>query len=349
MNTKDIIMRSFDVSNVENDFIYQLVDHYLTDISINPSNDLYASINNLVDTILSYYMSAKQNGVIDLENSRRMLALKLGKDPGDKINEESTKLIDDMSRLEEYLKHRNSTEADKAVINIEMKEEIGSDIDYLLDSHTDFLTDLAKQNVDLNTDIHKMKDITVPVEEKVRFPLDEETRVSHDNNLNETIIQQMTIIENKLREDMATMSKNLLTKISEAVTNPIKNNISYGDIDEMGKKSKHLEHAPNKTNIDREDRIESVNTTDCIYPEDYQLDEENTTELLSDISTDAYLKENHGDNIEVVPITVNTTKTERSDALEDAFKRLTDRLNSPLINLLIAVIIIKLMYSFFGF
>ena len=59
-NTQTPDLQTLDISNIQNDFIYKLVDYYLEEISKEQSDNLVQSITNLVDTLLSYYLLAQK-------------------------------------------------------------------------------------------------------------------------------------------------------------------------------------------------------------------------------------------------------------------------------------------------
>jgi hypothetical protein len=71
------MIKSLDISNIHNDLIYKMIDCYLNEIAKQNSYNKIKSINKLVDTIMSFYVSAKKNGVIDIDNSRKILMTKL--------------------------------------------------------------------------------------------------------------------------------------------------------------------------------------------------------------------------------------------------------------------------------
>jgi len=57
-----------------------MIDCYLNETTKRKGQNMTVSINVLVDTIMSFYLLAKKNGVIDIDDSRKILTLKLNKD-----------------------------------------------------------------------------------------------------------------------------------------------------------------------------------------------------------------------------------------------------------------------------
>lgn len=91
--------KTLDVSSISNDFIYNMVDFYLDEVmQVKGQNNLVDATVGLVDCIMSYYLMARQNGVVDLEASRKMLSLKLKNSPVISIEGK----IDLHSRFSEY-------------------------------------------------------------------------------------------------------------------------------------------------------------------------------------------------------------------------------------------------------
>ncbi len=108
-NFTDNELHTFDISDINNDFIYQLIDYYLEEISSEPSEDLTQSITNLVDTIMSFYLLAQKNNVINIENSRKLLSLKMDKNPKDSILEQCKELDKEFDELEKYWISKSKT------------------------------------------------------------------------------------------------------------------------------------------------------------------------------------------------------------------------------------------------
>jgi hypothetical protein len=244
-------------------------------------------------------------------------------------------------------------------------------------------------------------------------------------SITEDIMKRMNALELKLRNDISEIGNNLSKQIAsvnivptqpviDQTIIPIQNQmntppmdpipqnqdpniISNGDIENMPRKSRTTYGKKNNKNklwekkepADKENldgKFNSLNTTDCIYPDSYQFDD-NTSDVLSEISSDDLLddlsdekknnqkviqskksgsKNAHSDsknnkhtgskNNKHVVITSSDSidgkdsdSSKYSDKLDEVFNKLYKRLNSPLINLLIAVIIIRILYSLFGF
>lgn len=92
--------RSLDISHTKNDLIYQLIDYYLEEVSKNPPSNVVESISDTVNLIMNYYFLARKNGVIDIDESRRLLDIKIRSDgKGMNLLEESTKLCNDFDEL----------------------------------------------------------------------------------------------------------------------------------------------------------------------------------------------------------------------------------------------------------
>ena len=454
----DMCLRTFDLSSVENDFIYQLIDYYLDDISENKPANLFTSVNNLVDTIMSFYLLAKKNGVIDIENSRRMLALKMGKDPNNmqnKLLEQGNKMNGEFEQLEKYLLERNKKgiplqTVTNSTLQVKTDSELVAEklnidltnIDYLLSTHQDFLTDISKQNTTINHDLETIKETkietqttSVPIEQPSdinvleQVPITEPLPIKVDAqwqiSMTEDIIRRMDMIESKLRDDLNEIGKNITkqletvntinkvalpqqpkpfvqiydeqtnqTEIFEIGSNAQSENISNENIESMARKSKITYADDNQpeskvwekdttsrrsrnhsqTDDSHHKKFNSMNTTDCLYPDNYQLDDNLTaTDTLSDISSDDLTdhppkredKKHHkkedsdsssesdsdsdSDSEHSVHKHKKSKKEPQSDKLDEVFDKLYKRLNSPLINLLIAVIIIRILYSLFGF
>lgn len=79
LDEKYCTIKTLDISEVENDFIYQLLDTYLTKIVQAPPANLDLSITKLINTVINYYTAARQNELIDVETARRLFNLKTKK------------------------------------------------------------------------------------------------------------------------------------------------------------------------------------------------------------------------------------------------------------------------------
>lgn len=78
---------TLDISNINNDFIYQMIRYYLEKTSNNEEKiNIHDSVNNLVDTITTYYFVGKKSGVFDINKARQILK--------NKFSELDAKIID---------------------------------------------------------------------------------------------------------------------------------------------------------------------------------------------------------------------------------------------------------------
>lgn len=140
----DITAEQLDISNIENDFIYKLISYYLDDISLEPVDDIIGSITNLVDTIMSFYLLAKKNGRVDIENSRKILAIKMNNNNILETNITQTNITqtnmpvnnDNISKIGTEFSSANKYISDKLTYDIPR-------IDDLLLNHEKFMLELS--------------------------------------------------------------------------------------------------------------------------------------------------------------------------------------------------------------
>lgn len=277
---------TFDISNVENDFIYKMIEYYLEQVTKEPSMNLIDSINNMVDTIMSYYLLAKRNGVINVTNARKMLALKLGKDPfemNEDLLDQYQNLNEEFEKLESYLVDLS----EKPVQQMEDNNEEVAKIDELINNHQDFITEMERKKMDIKNNINKTNQIN-----------------EEQDNVNYDAVDKITYLEKKLNADIESIEESLKESKKNFMENKNEKQdiISQSDIDIMvSKKNK------NKKN--------------------YEV-EKNEVE----------------DNDKS-----NSSLSSYQEKLDDAFQRLNSRLNTPLVNLIIAVIFLKIIGYIFGF
>ncbi|XWV24619.1 putative ORFan [Tupanvirus deep ocean] len=296
-------MESFDITNIQNDFIYKLVDYYLDEISTEPSENIMQSIANLVDTIMSFYMLAQKSGVIDVTNSRKMLSLKLGKHPNeDIILDQCQQLNNEFEELEKFLveksKPKQNITQEKIQENTDNNIKIDCglpEIDELLKNHEKFMSEVSKQS----SDIRSIDNNSLTISETKKIIVE-----TSDINANITpmeVIEKITALENKLKENIETSENTIKNKFGKNT-----NIISQSAIENMA-----------KNNITTD--TNSLNTDEKILIKKYAEE-------------------------------CSTTSTERHmDKLDEAFGKLYSRLNTPLINLIIAIIILKITTFLFGF
>ncbi|XWV25855.1 putative orfan [Tupanvirus soda lake] len=295
-------MESFDITNIQNDFIYKLVDYYLDEISTEPSENIMQSIANLVDTIMSFYMLAQKSGVIDVANSRRMLSLKLGKFPSEDIildqcqqlNNEFEELekflVDNANTIKQNIIEDNSNSSNNTKLDCGLPE-----IEELLKNHEKFMSEVSKQS----SDIRSIDNNSLVISDTKKL-----TNETSDINANITpieVIQKITALENKLKENIEISEHTLKNKFGKN-----QNIISQSAIESMA-----------KNNITTD--TNSLNTDEKLLIKRYAQE-------------------------------CSITSTERHmNKLDEAFKKLYSRFNTPLINLIIAVIILKITTFLFGF
>lgn len=320
----------FDITDIQNDFIYKLVDYYLEEISLEPSDNIPKSITNLVDTIMSYYLLAKKNGVIDLTNSRKLLILKMGKKPNDILLPEAPivsqkkqnpsgndillnqcqQLKEEFDELEKYLtKSINEPSNKNDQTNINSKSEF-LQIDKLLQDHEKFMTDINKQSSDI-------KSIEKDFDFKNKILSTNKEQMNSNNSHNKTsseivpgltpveVIEKITELEKKLKEDMQSVSNTLTNKL--------------------------VTSEKDKTSLDS-----ILNTEE--------------KDIIKKISNEILALPKHQKNGLYTSNGSSSTVTDNNmDKLDEAFKKLYSRLNTPLINLMIAVVILKITTYLFGF
>lgn len=315
-------IKTFDISSIQNDFIYKLVDYYLEEISLEPSQNITESITNMVDTIMSFHLLAQKNGVIDVSNSRKFLALKTGKSDSP-YYEQDNNLLDQCNKLSE-----NFEEFEKYLINNKDKigqnsGEIQSDIpqvDELLSNHELFMSEISKKtsnlrqlhaNVRYNVveDSHSTENVSGSNTNETNKTNDtDKTNETNDTDINnkstpDEVIDKMTILQNKLNSDIQSVEETLRkNKQHDRNTNII----SLYDIEAMSKNNivpNKIQTVPNKTLV-------------------VSIPEHDEKKIIQE---------------------------KDMNNLEKAFNNLHSRLNTPFVNLSIAVVLIKITIYLFGF
>lgn len=146
------IIKTFDISNIQNDFIYKLIDYYLDEISVEPSDDIIKSITNLVDTIMSFYLLAQSNGVINIANSRKLLEFKLNKNnfieqPNNNLLDQCQQLNEDFDTLEKYLIEKTN--------NFDEKHKTNTNNEFVPDNDNTKIIDETITEKNINTVIRR--------------------------------------------------------------------------------------------------------------------------------------------------------------------------------------------------
>jgi hypothetical protein len=304
MNTSNL--KTMDISNIQNDFIYKIVDYYLHEVTLEKPVDITDSINNLIDTLMSYYLIAKQNGVIDINNSRKLLAIKLGKDPSivdDNILTQFEKLNIDFLELEKVMIN-DGIKQNSEMNQIDNNQYDIPEIDNLLSDHKQFMLDVTKkkQSIKPFDDINHI------------MPINEINQSDSDKQRDLTpveMIDKITILENKLKADIK-MINTALKQSGTLVKNP--DIISHPDIDNMSRVSK------NRNNLKLGNEQNETN----------QLNQET---------------QSNKQNSDLYAVNTNTN----TDRLDEAYQKLSKRLNTPLVNLVIAIIVFRFISFLFGF
>ena len=217
----DSSVRTLDISTIQNDFIYKLIDFYLEEITITPSTDISQSITNLVDTIMSYYLLARQNGVINISNARKMLSLKLGKNPpNDNILNQCQKLSGEFEQLEKYI--MDSIDNKEKMINDKIKEipkslVVEQKFEDLLDSHKDFISNIQKKKTELDSQITipPLKEQIIQELKSCKLP------VMAENKKNKKITEEMIEPNKKIANLKTKLRKNIQNIQSTLSTNHI--------------------------------------------------------------------------------------------------------------------------------
>jgi hypothetical protein len=280
----------FNNQNIQNDFIYKLIDYYLEEISTEPSDNIIQSIVNIVDTMMSFYLLAQNNGVTDITNSRKMLSLKINNITKDHhlLNQ-----FQDLESLEKNLLDciktttKNNDDGIPDLNNKNHECDIPL-IEELLKNHEKFMSEISRQSSDIKS------------VDKINFFKTDMKKSDQESAeiIAISTIDKITSLENKLNKNIELSESVLKNKLKKS------NFISQSAIEIMAK-----QNIINDTNI--------LN----MYTEKIKND---LPKL--DISID-----------------------QRINKLDEAFKRLYSRLNSPLINLIIAAVFFKITTYMFGF
>lgn len=296
-------IETFDITNIHNDFIYRLIDYYLDEISLEPSYDINSSITNLVDTLMSYYLLAQKNGVIDVPNSRKILMLKMYNNSNIGNNNllgKCKQLNGEFEQLEKYLIDKNQqTNLDETKNKPNKPNKIDStdnitydipQIDDLIKNHGQFMSKISEQLSDIYNNTSRIRD---------KIDNSDDTRSTP-----EVTIDKITSLENKLKTNIKTVGTTLQNNLQT------RNNIPQSDIDTAY--PIHIQ----------------TNNSDPKFVNILDTEEKNIIKKFSqDISN----------------------KGKHMDKLNEAFKQLYLRLNTPIINLIITIIILKIAAYLLGF
>ena len=296
-------IETFDITNIHNDFIYRLIDYYLDEISLEPSYDINSSITNLVDTLMSYYLLAQKNGVIDVPNSRKILMLKMYNNSNIGNNNllgKCKQLNGEFEQLEKYLIDKNQqTNLDETKNKPNKPNKIDStdnitydipQIDDLIKNHGQFMSKISEQLSDIYNNTSRIRD---------KIDNSDDTRSTP-----EVTIDKITSLENKLKTNIKTVGTTLQNNLQT------RNNIPQSDIDTAY--PIHIQ----------------TNNSDPKFVNILDTEEKNIIKKFSqDISN----------------------KGKHMDKLNEAFKQLYLRLNTPIINLIITIIILKIAVYLIGF
>ena len=121
-------MQIIDSTNIPNDFIHKLVDYYLEEISSKPPDDIFRSIANITNTIMSYYLLVRKNNELCTDNDTISIA-DSGSDEDILLNQCKKLNYDNSAKDKSYLPQ----------------------IDELLDNHEKFMLDISKQSLNIKT------------------------------------------------------------------------------------------------------------------------------------------------------------------------------------------------------
>lgn len=328
------MIKTFDISDIQYDFIYQMINYYLTEISLKPNGDLVESTTNLVDTIMSYYLLAQKNGVINMENSRKMLSLKLGnRKYNNDVNQISfldqcKKMNDDFDALEKKLKS-NTLEHSFIPTTSIIKSTDNSNLLTIQELAKKYNKNTLKNNCDIQIDElingHDffMSEISKRSDEIKKLCLHQDNNLMSDNNTN-----YIKILKKKLKNNIETVSErikqksNTINELSNNSINAINDSFfessdgvkisSTPDFTDVKNKSMF-----NLDNIIDEKPIESVKKITKKY-----MNHEKQTNSLQNLAFSGSCK----------------TSTDLTEAIE----KLCSRFDTPIMNLAIFVIIIKI-------
>ena len=123
-------IQTIDPTNIQNNFIYNLVDYYLEEISSQPPDNILQSVANITNTIMSYYLLVQKN-------SQRCAT-----DITDSCLDENN-----LSQCKELEKYLVSTTDKSCQNNLSPIVPFTlTQIDELLDDHEKFMLDISKQS-----------------------------------------------------------------------------------------------------------------------------------------------------------------------------------------------------------
>lgn len=289
-------IKTLDISNIQNDFIYKLIDYYLEEITLELPHDINKSVMNLVDTVMRFYLLAQQHGVINISDSRKILELNINKNKtdNDSLNQ-AEQFSEEFKKLEKYLtnnvnKHiniqKNSNKENESKCNVPQ-------IDELLQDHENFMSEILKQSSDIKNSEIKIMNDTAATTALVSPPIKQVKLESEVPSLTPTeVIDKITILENKLKKS-------------------------------------------------RNNNFNKINGKTIIS--DFDISTSETNYLLNTNEKNVIKKYSH--NNQTSNYSVNVYK----DKLNEALKKLYSRLDTPLINIIITIVIIKFMILMFGF
>jgi hypothetical protein len=145
-----------DNKDIQNDFIYKLVNYYLEEMSLRSDDNTTQSVANFVNTIMSFYLLIQQNGT---KSDNDM--------PNQTLNKNSSEC--DIPLIEELLKNHEKfmSENSKQLINIK-----SIDSDNFIVTNKNIITDTNDLNIitgtnDLNiitncNDLNMIPDPNIP-------------------------------------------------------------------------------------------------------------------------------------------------------------------------------------------
>lgn len=281
--------KTFDITDIQNDFIYKLIDYYLDETTNQPLFNLSMSISNMVDTVMSFYLLSHRNGVINVDNSRKMLDTKINNQNNLIFNEDNQILPNiPMDRtlsenIENKIEDISSTKKDQCDI---------PEIDNLINDHENFITEISKQSSTIRNASTEM------------FSNNETSHTfNSDTDMTTTeIINKITELENKLKMELAN-TQNALINFTMS-----QSNINSSDIEEMFSNTQ----SENSNSTDLKLNTEEVN-------------------IIGQYS--------HKSSEDSIPL----------QKLDLAFNNLYTRLNTPIINLIIGFIFLRMISFIFGF
>lgn len=329
--------KTFDLTNTKNDFIYNVLDFYFEEITKQPSENIVESISNLVDTSLSYYLLARKNNVIDLSNSRKLLSVKLGKeyDTHSSILKKHVQINNKFDNLE---KHLHLLSEKKDMNTEELKEYNISQMDEILRNHQKYINKISKSpleivKINLNNSTNDTNDINDATNKLLQIAR------NTSNNLN---LNQKEEIENKTKElILHEINNKLLDNISKITKTSNKKQVANNftesfteskpdDIDKLSILEKKLKSDINLINNTIQNKIRLSTTNSNAQPQP-SLNEK-LLENAAESAADAV--------IELDEIS-ETSATKKTENLKQALLNLNSRINTPVVNIVAAGIMLK--------